>query len=306
MTRQHNRLSGRTRLLMAAAAAPLLLSSCGVVAELPTTSMPSSFSAATSPESRPMAVSAPAEATASKVVMPVYWLGLNGSDVQLYREFLPSQNTGDPIGEAVMAMTTDTPRDDDYFTPWAPASKVSASISSKNIITVDITSDAFKPSLDAGMAHRAVQQLVYTATAAAANAGLTTAGYNTSVVVLVDGKAGYNAFGHEDLEAALERDKTLPAPIWIISPQEKDGTETSVTVMGTAVVREDQLAWSVERVLNGRPETTPVQSGEIKLEAEAGETAMFEVPIELEPGDYNLRVFHGDGDNQDSKRFTVY
>jgi len=62
----------------------------------------------------------------------------------------------------------------------------------------------------------------------------------------------------------------------------------------------------VERVLNGRPETTPVQSGEIKLEAEAGETAMFEVPIELEPGDYNLRVFHGDGDNQDSKRFTVY
>ncbi|MER2137427.1 MAG: GerMN domain-containing protein, partial [Arthrobacter sp.] len=241
MTRQQQRLSGRTRLLMAAAAAPLLLASCGVVAELPTTSMPSSFSAATSPESRPMAVSAPAEATASKVVMPVYWLGLNGSDVQLYREFLPSKNTGDPIGEAVMAMTTDTPRDSDYFTPWAPASKVSASISSKNIITVDITADAFKPSLDAGMAHRAVQQLVYTATAAAANAGLTTAGYNTSVVVLVDGKAGYNAFGHEDLEPALERDKTLPAPIWIISPQEQDGTETSLTVMGSAVVREDRL-----------------------------------------------------------------
>ena len=306
MTRLHKRRSGRTRLLTAAAAAGLLLSSCGVVAELPTTSMPSSFSAATSPGSLPMAVSAPAEATASKVVMPVYWLGLNGSDVQLYREFLPSKNTGDPIGEAVMAMTADAPRDDDYFTPWAPASKVTASISSKNIITVDITADAFKPSLDAGMAHRAVQQLVYTATAAAANAGLTTAGYNTSVVVLVDGKAGYKAFGHKDLEPALERDKTLPAPIWIIGPQEQDGTETSFTLMGTAVVLEDELAWSVEPIVNGRPETTPVKTGEIQLDAKAGETAMFEVPIDLEPGEYNLRVFHGDGANQDSKRFTVY
>ncbi len=253
-----------------------------------------------------MAVSAPAEATVSKVVMPVYWLGLNGSDVQLYREFLPSQNTGDPIGEAVLAMTTQAPADDDYFTPWSPASKVTASISSKNIITVDISSDAFKPSLDAGMAHRAVQQLVYTATAAAANAGLTTAGYNASVVVLVDGKAGYRAFGHEDLEPALERDKTMPAPIWIISPQEADGTETSLTVTGSAVERDEQLLWSVERIVNGRPETTALKSGEIRLEAEAGETSMFEVAIELEPGDYNVRVFHGEGENEDSKRFTVY
>jgi len=306
MIRQNNRRAGRTRLLLAAAAAPLLLGSCGVVAELPTTSMPTSFSAATSPDGDPMAVSAPAEATVSKVVTPVYWLGLNGSDVQLYREFLPSRNTGDPIGEAVLAMTTETPADDDYFTPWAPASKVTASISSKNIITVDISSDAFKPSLDAGMAHRAVQQLVYTATAAAANAGLTTAGYNASVVVLVDGKAGYRAFGHEDLEPALQRDKSMPAPIWIISPQEEDGTETSLKVVGSAVARDNHLAWRVERVLNGRPETKPLKSGEIQLDAQAGETAMFEVDIELEPGEYNLRVFHGDGDNEDSKRFTVY
>ena len=306
MTRQQNRRSGRTRLFLAAAAAPLLLGSCGVVAELPTTSMPSSFGAASAAEDHPMAVSAPAEETASKVVMPVYWLGLNGSDVQLYREFLPSQNTGDPIGEAVHAMTAAIPRDDDYFTPWAAASKVTASISSKNVITVDITSDAFKPSLDAGMAHRAVQQLVYTATAAAANAGLTAAGYNTSVVVLVDGKAGYQAFGHEDLEPALERDKTLPAPIWIISPQEDDGAEASVTVSGSAVARDEQLSWSVDRVLNGRPESRPLKSGDIRLDAKAGETAMFEVVVELEPGEYNLRVFHGEGSNEDSKRITVY
>ncbi len=306
MIEQRTRRSGRIRLFLAAAAAPLLLGSCGVVAELPTTSMPTSFSAATSPEGHPMAVSAPAEATVSKVVMPVYWLGLNGSDVQLYREFLPSKNTGDPIGEAVMTMTTATPSDDDYFTPWAPASKVTASISSKNVITVDISSDAFKPSLDAGMAHRAVQQLVYTATAAAANAGLTTAGYDASVAVLVDGKAGYLAFGHEDLERDLERDRTMPAPIWIISPQEGDGTETSVAVTGSAVKRDEPLFWSVERVVNGRPDTSALKSGELRLEAVAGETAMFDIQIDLEPGEYNLRVFHGEGENEDSKRFTVY
>ncbi len=253
-----------------------------------------------------MAVSAPAEATASKVVMPVYWLGLNDSDVQLYREFLPSDNAGDPIGEAVQAMTTEVPQDADYFTPWHPASNVTASISSKNVITVDITSDAFKASLDSGMAHRAIQQLVYTATAAAANSGLTTAGFSTSVVVLVDGKAGYHAFGHESLEHPLERDATLPAPIWIISPQEGEATETSLTVSGSAVVRDEQLSWSVEPIQHGRPDTAPVASGTIQLNAGAGETALFEVPVKLEPGEYILRVFHGDGANEDSKRINVY
>lgn len=293
-------------LLLLAAGVPLLLGSCGVVAELPTTSMPNSFSGSASSEGRPMAVSAPAEATVSKVVMPVYWLGLNESDVQLYREFLPSENNGDPIGEAVRAMTRESPRDGDYFTPWHPASNVTASISSKNVITVDITSDAFKASLDAGMAHRAVQQLVYTATAAAANAGLTTAGFSTSVVVLVDGKAGYSAFGHESLEQPLERDASLPAPIWIITPQEGEATETSLTVSGSAVVRDEQLSWSVEPITNGRPEATQVASGTIRLDASAGETALFDVPIKLEPGEYNLRIFHGEGANEDSKRITVY
>lgn len=253
-----------------------------------------------------MAVSAPAEATESKVVMPVYWLGLNDSDVVLYREFLPSDNAGDPIGEAVQAMTTETPRDADYFTPWHPASNVTASISSKNVITVDITSDAFKASLDAGMAHRAVQQLVYTATAAAANAGLTTAGFTASVIVLVDGKAGYQAFGHDSLEKPLERDASLPAPIWIIAPQEGESTESSITISGTAVVRDEQLSWRVDPITHGRPETNPVASGTVRLEASAGETAQFQVPVKLEPGEYILRVFHGEGTNEDSKRITVY
>ncbi|MCC3282769.1 MULTISPECIES: GerMN domain-containing protein [Arthrobacter] len=296
----------RVRVLLLAAAVPFILPGCGVVAELPTTSMPDSFSKSSASEGLPMAVSAPAEATASKVVMPVYWLAQNESDIQLYREFLPSENTGDPIGEAVQAMTAQVPRDSDYFTPWQPASEVTASISSKNIITVDITSDAFKASLDAGMAHRAVQQLVYTATAAAANAGLTTAGYSTSVIVLVDGKAGYQAFGHELLEKPLERDKLLPAPIWIIDPQEGDGVETSVTVTGSAVVREEKLSWSVEPIVKGRPDTSAATTGRVALDAATGETALFEVSIKLEPGEYNLRVFHGDGANEDSKRITVY
>ena len=62
----------------------------------------------------------------------------------------------------------------------------------------------------------------------------------------------------------------------------------------------------MEPSTKGRPETTPVASGTIRLDASAGETALFDVPVKLEPGEYNLRVFHGEGANEDSKRITVY
>ena len=288
------------------AAAALGTGGCGVVAEYPTTSMPTSFSAGQSPAGAPMTISPPAEASTASTLMPVYWLGLNDTTVSLYREFLHSENTGDPIGEAVRAMTARQPLDRDYFTPWQPSDKVTASISSKNVITVDISSDAFKGSLDAGMAHRAVQQLVYTATAAAANAKLTAVGQESSVVILVDGKAGYRAFGHVALDEPLRRDARLVAPIWIIDPQESQGRGTDVTVSGTAVAQESGLYWRVEPVVDGRPATEAVSAGRVELDAQTGETGSFTFSAALAPGEYSIRVFYsGHEAAGDSKRITV-
>ena len=289
------------------AASSLLLSGCGVVASTPTTTMPISFGdAAGSAISAPLTATPPSEGKPAPGRIPVYWLGLNGSDVHLYREFQPAEKDGDPIGEAVLAMTAGTPSDPDYFNPWKKASSVSASISGKNVITVDISEDAFGTSMDAGMAHRAVQQLVYTATAAASNAGLTTVGHQSSVVLLVNGKAGYNAFGHELLEDPQQRDVALMAPIWIIDPQEGAGSQSSLTVQGTAAPEGGQLSWRVDPIVDGRPAEEAIASGYADLEASTGGPSLFDFSVELPPGEYSVSVFHGAGRaNEDSKRVTI-
>ncbi|MCQ2000720.1 GerMN domain-containing protein [Arthrobacter zhaoxinii] len=288
------------------AAAALALGGCGVVAENPTITMPSSFEAGASVGPAPMTISPPAEASPAAALMPVYWLGRNDSTVSLYREFFPSENNGDPIGEAVRAMTADEPLDQDYFTPWHAAESVTASISSKNVITVDISSDAFKGSLDSGMADRAVQQLVYTATAAAANARLTTVGQASSVVILVDGKEGYRAFGHVPLEEPLSRDPALVAPIWVIDPQESHVRGTDVLVSGTAVAQSAGLQWRAEPIVDGRPSTAAAASGTVELDEAHGETAEFSFTTALAPGEYSLRVYYsGQETGGDSKRITV-
>lgn len=304
--RQFRLLSSRGSLGLLAASS-LLLSGCGVVASTPTTTMPISFGdAAASTIASPLTAIPPSEGKPAPGRIPVYWLGLNGSDVHLYREFQPAEKDGDPIGEAVLAMTEGTPSDPDYFNPWKKAGRVSASISGKNVITVDISQDAFDTSMDAGMAHRAVQQLVYTATAAASNAGLTTVGHQASVVLLVDGKAGYTAFGHEVLEGPQKRDASLMAPIWIIDPQEGSGSQPSLTVSGTAVPEGGQLSWSVEPIVDGRPAEEAVESGYAELEASTGGPSLFSFTVELPAGEYNVSVFHGtERVNEDSKRVSV-
>ncbi|MBP3043322.1 GerMN domain-containing protein [Arthrobacter jiangjiafuii] len=306
MTTWRNRPPGR-RTLGLLAASSLLLSGCGVVAANPTTSMPTSFGDAARAASSPMTVATLPGGETAPGLIPVYWLGLNGSDVLLYREFQPAEKDGDPISEAVQAMTAGAPSDPDYFNPWHKAESVTASISAKNVITVDLSADAFKTSLDAGMAHRAIQQLVYTATAAAANAGLTTVGHTPSVVLLVDGKAGYRAFGHEVLEGELQRDATLVAPIWIIDPQEGSGNPTSLTVSGAARSEGGQLSWRVEPIVDGRPAAAAVESGFADLEAPTGGTSLYSFTVELSPGDYSVSVFHGtERANEDSKRVSIH
>ncbi|MCC3269182.1 GerMN domain-containing protein [Arthrobacter gengyunqii] len=304
---QHRHLPHRRNILGLLAVSALLLSGCGVVAATPTTSMPTPFDEAAGSLSASLSVTAPAEGKPAPGRLPVYWLGINGSNVHLYREFQPSETSGDPIVEAVTAMTAGKPSDPDYFNPWSKAGSVTASISGKNVITVDISSDAFKTSLDAGMAHRAVQQLVYTATAAASNAGLITVGHAPSVVLLVDGKAGYQAFGQERLEGQLERDASLVAPIWIIDPQEGGGTQSVLTVSGSAVSEGGQLSWRVEPIVDGRPAEDAVQTGYAELEAPTGGTSLYSFAVDLAPGEYSVSVFHGtDRADEDSKRVTVY
>ncbi|HEX2246241.1 MAG TPA: Gmad2 immunoglobulin-like domain-containing protein, partial [Arthrobacter sp.] len=277
------------------------------------TSMPASSGHPTV-QTSPLVTSAPVETLQSTALSPVYWLGTNAETVFLYREFRETEDLGDPITSAVSAVTKLQPLDPDYFNPWQPASKVGASITNGSVITLDISSDAFESPVDAGIAERAVQQLVYTATAAAANAGLSTADNPLDVVILVDGHSGYKAFGHVELGGPMSRDASLSAPIWIIDPQQGASAEGRVEVYGRGVAFESKLSWRISRLDSAEDtgEGTSVKDGTVPVDSAAGETGEFRFSQELDPGTYRLTVFHQDmsgrseePQNADSKVFTV-
>lgn len=253
---------------------------------------------------------APLETSKNTSLIPVYWLGGSHEHTLLYREFrsLPSDN--DPITTAVRAMTSHEPLDDDYFTPWEPATTVGTSITSKNVITVDLSSDAFNVDLDRQLAHRAVQQLIYTATAAAAQAGLMPAGEQTRVAILVDGHTGYEAFGQIELGEPMSRDGSLLAPVWIIDPQQgRQIPGPAVKVHGRAVAPDSRLRWRLRRA-NADADT--LKSGTTRIDAPKGKNGTYSFTVKLRPGKYTVTVFRSDSGGAhdaarypDTKTFTV-
>ncbi|WP_309123621.1 GerMN domain-containing protein [Arthrobacter sp.] len=233
-------------------------------------------------------------ATDSDELLPVYWLG--SANGLLYREFLPGESSGDPIADAVWAMTSSEPLDDDYYSPWLEASAVNTSISPDNVITVDISSDSFAAGIGADVAGRAVQQLVYTATAAAANSGLIISGSPSSVRLLVDGKAGYKAFGHIELGSVLQRDVSAIAPVWIINPQDSSlRNDRTVIVQGSTTTTDPSLDWRIRRVNAGGVFTEDVVAGSVPVEAGTGAVGLYEFSVSLEEGTYLVEVYESTG-----------
>ncbi|HET8796013.1 MAG TPA: GerMN domain-containing protein, partial [Arthrobacter sp.] len=292
----------------------LLLIGCtaDVAEPVEETSMPVP-TAVEAPGARSSALSSvPLESAKTAAQTPVYWLGESSRSVYLYREFRQTENRGDPITTAVHAMTKQEPLDEDYFNPWRPASSIGASISAKNVITVDISADAFEQPLDEGMARRAVQQLVYTATAAAASFGLTAQNQQIQVVILVDGRTGYKAFGHIPLGEPMVREHSLAAPVWIIDPQEGSVyADSKVVVNGRGISRNGTLGWEIREVGTGpeEPELAEYPSGSVALDGEGMNSGIFKFSVTLPRGTYELSVFQGEPGGErrfvDSKEFRV-
>ncbi len=247
---------------------------------------------------------------ATRTLVPVYWLGdVNGTD-RLFREFLvtPPDAASDPIADAVRLMTAGQPLDPDYYSAWRAAPSVSSSISTKNVITLDLPSDAVSERLDEDEARLAVQQLVYTATAAAADAGLITGGESSSVVLLVDGAADYRAFGSVDLGGEWTRDTSLLAPVWIIDPQE--GVEvdtTSLIVHGLGPSSGDSVTWRIHRSSEGATAGSAdlFQGGSVAILPTESAPGAYSFSVTLPPGRYEITVSAPSGDAEDTKTVVV-
>ncbi|KRE78806.1 hypothetical protein ASG71_11325 [Arthrobacter sp. Soil763] len=254
--------------------------------------------------------SAPLESTQASNKAPVYWIGRSNENVFLYREFRDVSEDDNPITRALRVMMSQKPLDPDFFTPWQNPKMLATSISGKNVITVDVSADAFNSNLDADMAERAIQQLVYTATAAGASAGLTDTGQQIQVVVLVDGHTDYVAFNRVRLGSPTSRSVGMVAPVWIIDPQEgAELADGAVKISGRSTVPGGKLRWELLRT-DGSAKA-PYLNGTITAASEADQAGMFNLGVNLGPGSYEVRVSQVDPAgkvkdlNVDTRGFTV-
>lgn len=243
--------------------------------------------------------SAPLETARSTQTLPVYWLGRNDQDVFLYREFFSAKTTDEPMVAALRTMMGTRPLDPDYYSLWNAPSRLGVSISAQNVITVDVSADAFGQQVDQGIAERSIAQLVYTATAAAAMAGLVDSNSTLQVAILVDGHTGYKAFGHVPLDKPLTRDPALVAPVWIIDPAEgRNVGSLPLAVEGQGVSTTGTLAWSLAPVAGdpagGATVGASYLDGTVSLANGPGQLGGFSFTLLPPPGRYELAVYIND------------
>lgn len=175
--------------------------------------------------------------------VPVYWVAESRGSFALYREYRDVPDTGGAVASAVAAMTRMRPLDPDYTTPWKPATRVTAS-QAGDALTVDLSADAISGTqVGSELAERAVQQLVYTATAAAAQAGTPA----TTVTITVDGQPR-DAWGAVHLGAATRRAPLadVQAHAWVTTPQQGAVLPAgTVALKGFGTSFEATFAWKV-------------------------------------------------------------
>lgn len=263
--------------VLAASALSVALSGCGL--------LDAANQASESKESQqPSPVSSP-----SNLKVPLYWIGDAGTSSYLYREYRDyatqdAASSGDVVSTAIAMLTRNHPQDDDYHTLWKPVSSVGSSMSADGTLTIDVSSDMFDPAIKPAQAQMAIQQLVYTATAAAAVGGINDVGPETKVVILVDGKKGYK-FGDEVLGRPMSRDKAAVAPLWIIDPGQDTKTKSNISVKMVASNIASKVFWDI------KTNNDTVASGEEKLSGQDAGLQEIQFSKSLPKGKYTIRLY---------------
>lgn len=304
-----SRRSPRTRLAVLGLTVVLgTLAACGLAGSGEQYSMPKAATSVQTPAPLP---SVEMESLNTNAHIPVYWLAENDGTVSLYREFVRVKGAADPIADSVRYMLSQKPADPRYFSAWRPSTAVGASISPDNVITVDLSAKAFGADVDEGLAERSIAQLVFTATAAASNAGILTEGLEPSVRILVDGEAGYEAFGRIALDHNFVRDAKLAAPLWIIDPQfgttEKAG---QVTFHGVSAMFSGGEFWEITRREESAGPDAVVASGDLHTGGDSLGHNEFSFTYVLAPGEYTFTAWGVDATTghragAEAKDFTV-
>lgn len=252
----------------------------------PTTSAPTTSAPTTSPPSAPP--SAPPAPSFVSAAVPVYYVGSRpGGGQSLYREFV-SARVASPAGpeNKVMAALTlamsAPPSGSGYVAPWSGVDVSSVAVQ-PGAIVVGLTRGL--SGMDAGQAQVAVQQLVWTATAAAGRGALPIrfelAGGGAE---LAPGQPVSRAYSRPTDPGQVF---TLLSPLWIEGPSRGEVLPASgqVTVTGIASTFEGSVSW---QLLRGG---AVVDQGTVTATQAAPLRGGFTVPLgQLPAGDYVVRV----------------
>lgn len=239
--------------------------------------------------------------------LPVYYLGRDGSRWALYREFhqqTPSeqQRQPDPLMAALRAaLTAGTALDPDLNAPWSAAASQAAITVSHGVVTVDLAEvEGRKRGRSSEQARLALQQLVWTASAAKQDAAL-------RVRVLIAGRPGL-LFGAEPVGNEATRADSASVVIgsvWVVAPDEGQYVVSPVTVRGSVCTQDPNLNWQLLQ------DGVVLRSGQAKVQSRCPTRSPWSVPLgQLAPGRYTLRAFRlrlpgTPSSPQDTRTFTV-
>jgi Immunoglobulin-like domain of bacterial spore germination len=217
--------------------------------------------------------------------IPVYVLGGTGAGPRLYREFRAGDRA-DPIRAAVDALAV-PPADPDYRSAWlgVPAALRRAG-------TTETVTFAAAPALAGAGAEMAVQQVVYTVTAADPAV--------TTVRVVAPGLPA--ALTATAVRRAGELD--VLAPVWVLAPADGAAAGAPMTVSGTASVFEATVSIEVRRG------SAVVARATATASAGAPRRGDWSATVSVPPGDYVVAAFEvSEKDDAlvgvDTKRVTV-
>lgn len=298
---------------LAAAAGAVALNDNGRDSELvatdPTpTSTPRASTVSASPSPTPSASPSPSpsqtasEPATKRVTVPVYFLGQKGT--RLYREFHAAPLLqGDPVVTALTQMfTPGTVQDEDYSSPWVspgtPQVKVLSVRKSGDTAEVNLSQEATTLSVGSATAELAIQQVVYTVTAADPDV--------EKVRLRVEGRVVPELWGHVGVGTKVfQRAPAVDVQglIWLLSPKENETVGRNVQIKGIGTAFEGTISWEV--LADGKV----VEKGFTQGGAN-GEFGEFSYQVTLRPGTYVIRAFESSAEDGrplhvDDKRFTV-
>ncbi|HEU4514495.1 MAG TPA: Gmad2 immunoglobulin-like domain-containing protein [Nocardioidaceae bacterium] len=259
-----------------------------------------SEAASPTPSEEPSATGSAVPETAT---VPVYYLGETTRGPRLYREFHRVELLDDdPVSTAVSEAVAVPPDDPDYRSPW-PGGTTAATVEEppSDVITVDVRGPGLRErpeGMSAEEAELAIEQLVYTAQAAAQK--------RAPVQLLLDGNRTDTLLGvpvSEPLAQGAAED--VLAQVWIIDPAEGAEVTSPFEVSGLAAAFEANVVWEL------RDGDKVVEKGFTTARA-CCKMEPYSFEVSAPPGEYTLIVTDSDpsggegfGPWEDTKQVTI-